>query len=277
MSILFILGLLILLTPSKIFAADVVINEYLPNPSGPSSEDTEWIELYNTTTASFDLTGWQLDDQEGGSAPYILPSGTTIAGNSYLTFEKSVTGIILNNTTDEVRLLNAASEAVEVYAYEETDEDSSFGRQSDGSDEWITFTTPSKNASNATGVVPTQTPTPTTEPTRTPTPTKITPTKQPTPTKLPTVTPVKIALTKKVTVSPTVKNADNKDTYPTVVLGARAQRNPSPTASSQQSAKVLGVAKNNIGAGFMSAGGLLLIACAILMFYIRRKHGESTY
>lgn len=101
-----ILFLLVLfLFPFPIFAS-VAINEILPNPSGASTEESEFIELYNSGDSSVDLGGWKLDDEtDGGSSPYTIASGTAIPAKSYLVFEKSQTNIALNNTGDIVQLV----------------------------------------------------------------------------------------------------------------------------------------------------------------------------
>ena len=53
--------------PSFVFS-QVVINEYsCSNVSGPTDaygEREDWIELYNTTAAAVDLTGWYLSDNQ---------------------------------------------------------------------------------------------------------------------------------------------------------------------------------------------------------------------
>ncbi|PIP18011.1 MAG: hypothetical protein COX43_01145, partial [Parcubacteria group bacterium CG23_combo_of_CG06-09_8_20_14_all_35_9] len=41
---------------------DIVINEFV---SDPADDDTEWIELYNTTQNEIDLTDWTIEDNTG--------------------------------------------------------------------------------------------------------------------------------------------------------------------------------------------------------------------
>lgn len=173
---------LILPLASKTYAA-VVINEFLPNPSGPSSEDTEWIELFNTEGSPVILDNWKLDDIEGGGAsPYTIASGTAIQANGYLSFEKSVTGVGLNNTGDTIRLINSSGTVVDSYSFTSTTEDISIGRTIDGDGSFVTCQTQTKGSPNNC-VIPTSTPTLTLTPTKTPTnaPTN-TPTNTPTPT-----------------------------------------------------------------------------------------------
>ena len=73
----------------------VKINEFLPNPHTVLDDGTEvsdddgreWVELYNSSGAAVDLTGWKL--QWGGSPSYsggevVLPAGTNIPANGFL-------------------------------------------------------------------------------------------------------------------------------------------------------------------------------------------------
>lgn len=195
--------LLFLLIRSPI-QATVVINEFLPNPSGPQSEDTEWIELYNIGPDSVDLAGWQLDDFDGGSSPYVIASGSSIPASAYLVFEKSTTNIALNNSDDTVRLLNAQSSVVDSHGYGSTSEDVSIGRTSNGGGSWVSCNSPTKGSSNNCSE-PTQTPTntpansPTNVPQTTNTPT-LGPTATPGPSKKPT--PIKTP-TPRISPSPT--------------------------------------------------------------------------
>ncbi|OFX03724.1 MAG: hypothetical protein A2W62_02780 [Alphaproteobacteria bacterium RIFCSPLOWO2_02_42_7] len=104
--ILTILGLFFIYKTSRAQEPAVIINEFLPNPEGKDS-DSEWIELFNSSSESVDLSGWFLDDIEGGSKTYEIPLGTLIAPKSYLVFNIQDTKIQLNNTGgDSVRLLD---------------------------------------------------------------------------------------------------------------------------------------------------------------------------
>jgi len=89
-------------TPS--YADTLKINEFLPDPDG-SDTTAEFIELYNSGGVAVDLSGWQLDDADGGSTPYTIPTGTSMRAGAYLAFFRSETKIALNNEGDSVRLL----------------------------------------------------------------------------------------------------------------------------------------------------------------------------
>jgi hypothetical protein len=64
----------------------VVINEVMAHSHGTAPD---WIELYNTTGAAIDISGWYLSDNDANLKKYRIADGTTIAGsgpNRYMVF-----------------------------------------------------------------------------------------------------------------------------------------------------------------------------------------------
>src|SRR3989304_4964631 len=82
---------------------NVIISEILPHPA--TDTDDEFIELYNSGTKTIDLSGWYLDDGEGGSTPFLIPDNTQILPGRFLVFYKKETKISLNDSGDVARLL----------------------------------------------------------------------------------------------------------------------------------------------------------------------------
>lgn len=275
-SLLLLSSVFFLFSAQIVFASDIVINEYLPNPEG-SSETSEWIEIFNTTDSEIDLSGWKLDDIEsGGSGVYTLPSGSIISGKGYFILERSVSGIILNNDSDKIRLLNSADQIIDEYNYLETEENIFYGRKIDGGSEWVEFSESTKGSSNNDGsIIPTATltPEPTNEPTNTSVPSKTpTPVKSPTVTLIPTETKVP---TKKI--SPTVKKSPTpRNPTPTKksekkVLAETSAINPTGSLKPTKVVQVKGSWGFNPGIISLSIGGILLIGCGILLFYMKKK------
>ncbi len=120
--------------------SQIVISEALPNPEG--SDEAEWIELYNPSGESFDLSGWKLDDDEGGSRPYKITDGTIIKPGQFMVFKKEQTKLALNNTYDSVRLLDPDSEMFFETSYDDVTEGASFSRDESGNFKWTTKPTP---------------------------------------------------------------------------------------------------------------------------------------
>jgi hypothetical protein len=131
-------------------AADlIVINEFLPAPSVLYT--VEWIELYNPSGVDVNLEGYILDDLiGGGTGSYTLPANTIILAGGFLIFNQSTTGIALNNAGgDDVNLIKPDGTTVQdTYSYSSISYDVSYGRETDGSSTWTTFTSPTPGASN---------------------------------------------------------------------------------------------------------------------------------
>ncbi len=120
----------------KIYPKKIFINEFLPNPIGKDAGDEEnpgeWIELYNNSDQIIDIGGWQVDDEEGGSKPFIFPENTLIAPESFLVFSRQVTGLALNNDGDEVRFLLPTGVVFQKITYEKAPEGQSSARTAEG-------------------------------------------------------------------------------------------------------------------------------------------------
>lgn len=149
--------------------AQILINEYLPNPSGAKTEESEFVELINTGTESVDISGFILDDAEyAGSDPYVIASGTVVSPGGYVVFTKAVTGLSLNNGGDSVRLVDRTGAVVDIHSYTSTDEDIPYGRSPDSG--WTVCQSATPGSSNSCHV-PTVTPIPPPTATASPKPT----------------------------------------------------------------------------------------------------------
>jgi len=82
---------------------EIWITEIFPNPFG--SDEQEYIELYNPGDEPIQLSGYALDDGEGGSAPYVFDGSATLFAGTYGVYKKTQTGISLNNSVDSARVL----------------------------------------------------------------------------------------------------------------------------------------------------------------------------
>lgn len=129
--------------PSVYTVADLVINEVVPDPSSGS----EWVELYNPTSGTIDLSGAYIDDiAGGGGAPKQIAAGQTIAAGGHWTMD---TNSFFNNGGDDVRLLMPdGSTVVDSYTYSSSSSGQSWYRTPDGGSWSGSMGTPTKNASN---------------------------------------------------------------------------------------------------------------------------------
>lgn len=122
-------------------AGEVVINEFVANSA------TEWVELYNTTNKTLDLSGHYIDDvASGGGAPKPIAGGTIISPGGFYVMEFSS---FLNNGGDDVRFLDPAQTALDSKSYTSATAEYSWYRFPDGGT-WsgVETDSPSKGSSN---------------------------------------------------------------------------------------------------------------------------------
>ena len=100
-SVLFLVGLI---GPVYAQTADhVVINEVDINPTGDDSKSiSEWMEIYNPTESSIDLSGWEVASTTVLKKTLTLPSGTVILPGGFLKF--SYTTIWFTDSNESVEL-----------------------------------------------------------------------------------------------------------------------------------------------------------------------------
>ncbi|MFE9093370.1 lamin tail domain-containing protein [Streptomyces sp. NPDC007264] len=111
----------------------VKVNEFLMAPSS----GTEWVELYNPTASTVDVSGYSIDDAAGGGgSPKQIPSGTTIpaGGRWVMDFASG----FLNNTGSEsvrfLKIVGGVETVYDTYSYSlgSTQYDKVFHRAADG-------------------------------------------------------------------------------------------------------------------------------------------------
>jgi beta-lactamase superfamily II metal-dependent hydrolase len=110
----------------------VVFSEVFYDTPGTDSEE-EWIELYNNSLVTVDLTGWKITDNNGGGSTYTIPPGYTIAPGTYFTIAVNSTGFTglygydadlygylpgLNNDGDALILTNKDAVEMDAVAWE---------------------------------------------------------------------------------------------------------------------------------------------------------------
>ncbi len=100
--------------------AKLIISEFMPNPEG--SDDSEWIELFNSGEETIDLTGFSLGDNSSRLFYLDTDCGLDLSlpAGGYLLVEKSISGISLNNSSgDSVNLYNPQGVLQEKVEYRE--------------------------------------------------------------------------------------------------------------------------------------------------------------
>jgi len=150
-------------TPTSAPAQLVAINEFMPRPGRDWNNDglintgDEFIELINHGTISVNISGWTLDDEANlGSEPYVLPSRVLQPGERVV-YYGSVTGLLLSDGGDGVRLLKPNGSLIDALNYSVVSyPDQSFCRLPDngGLDDWNRNCYPTPGLANSLGGAP---------------------------------------------------------------------------------------------------------------------------
>jgi hypothetical protein len=104
--------------------AGIRLSEFMADPKETGMN--EWVELSNDAETVADLSGWAIDDADGGGSPYRLPQGSVIAPHGLLLVE--LPKALFNNTGDSVRLLGPDGSVADEYRYSQGAPDLSFCR-----------------------------------------------------------------------------------------------------------------------------------------------------
>lgn len=85
------------------------ISEVVPNPAEPKKDaNDEFIEIYNSNSKPFDLSGFILQVGTTTIHKYTFPDGTTIEPKQFSAFYSSDTNLSLSNSEGQVKLLDPA-------------------------------------------------------------------------------------------------------------------------------------------------------------------------
>lgn len=80
----------------------IVINEWLPNPTGADATG-EWVELFNTGDQAISVIGWQLKTKGGGKT--VLTG--ELGAHEYAVLKRADTKLTLRNTDEGLFLYDA--------------------------------------------------------------------------------------------------------------------------------------------------------------------------
>ncbi len=159
-------AILILLTllPCIIGAQSVVINEFSASNINGLEDNLgkypDWIELYNTTNATINLTGYYLSDKIDNPTKWQIPAGVVIPANDHQVFicdgrdEMSFSGIHTNFKLTQMKqeyivLSDPSGTPIDfIQMVNPTQQDHARGRMTDGAVEWGVTTQPSPNQVN---------------------------------------------------------------------------------------------------------------------------------
>jgi hypothetical protein len=134
--------------PSAIILMNEVYSRGIPDAP-------DWIELYNASTFSADISGYKLYDsggKSGSKAKKEIPAGTTIpAGGFYVMVvdDGTASGFGLSSGGETAWFENASGTILDTIAFPAMAETESFGRLPDGSANWQLLASITKGSPNS--------------------------------------------------------------------------------------------------------------------------------
>lgn len=134
----------------------VVINEVESNGGTPG----DWVEVYNRSTETIDISGWTIVDNNAGHTPAPAPAATVLAPGGFFVYEESLLGFGLGSG-DSATLADASGTVVDSTTWLDH-VDVSWARCADGDGDFRATPASTKGALNACSDVPGETPAPTT-------------------------------------------------------------------------------------------------------------------
>lgn len=121
------------------------LTELLPNPASPQTDAAdEFIELYNSNDAVFELTGFKL---VAGKRSYTFPAGTLIEPKSFVAYFSADTRLALSNSGGRAQLLDPFGNIIAQTEPYGTAKDGQAWALANGTWHWTT--TPTPKAANA--------------------------------------------------------------------------------------------------------------------------------
>jgi hypothetical protein len=118
---------------------NVVINEILPHSENPAVP--QFIELYNHSTNSVDISGCILTD-DPTTNKFVIPSGTMIGPASFISFTQPQFGFTLNGAGETLYFIQSdGSRVLDAVQFGAQADGVSYGRWPDGANDFYAFTT----------------------------------------------------------------------------------------------------------------------------------------
>lgn len=136
----------------------VLVNEVLANTD---STMVDFVELYNSTNAEVDISGWYLTDNSSKPTKYKIPANTKIPAGGYLAIKADVysagdSGFNFDAHGEDVFIFEADAEGNLTgynhgYSFGEVSNNISFGRHTNSMDEthFVPLATPTPGAANS--------------------------------------------------------------------------------------------------------------------------------
>lgn len=145
----------------NISAQSILINEVMQSNIDQLMVDNDfpdsWVELYNPTSASINVSGWRIGTKDDAGLCYCLPAANIPAGGHLVVYcDKEANGLHTDFRVDSgkgnIYLFDPQGTQVDMLALKKMPAPNvAYGRTSDGADEWYYEFTPTAGSANQGG------------------------------------------------------------------------------------------------------------------------------
>ncbi|HSU53049.1 MAG TPA: lamin tail domain-containing protein [Candidatus Dormibacteraeota bacterium] len=126
---------------------NVLINEFLAHSENVNVP--EFVELYNHSTGTVDISGCILTDNPANHA-FIIPPATLLGPGGFVSFNQAQLGFLLNGAGDTIYFLKPdATRILDAVQFEPQADGVSFGRWPDGANDFYPFTSTTPGTNNS--------------------------------------------------------------------------------------------------------------------------------
>jgi hypothetical protein len=129
-----------------------ILNQLVINEINASGDPFDFIELYNSTNAAIDISGYKVYDSGGIGVAYTIPDGTVIASQGFYLIETgsgSPQGQFgISSSGEDITLVNASNEMVDQLLKSDWPGTPLVARKLDGAAKWVVPVSETKGTSN---------------------------------------------------------------------------------------------------------------------------------
>jgi len=146
-------------TAQDIFINEVLADNYFINVDDDFSTFSDWIELANISSGAINIGGYFITDNIDDTTKWQIPSNTNIPAGGFMLFwcdaedyigDALHTNFRLDKTGEQLLLFNENKLLVDSLTFGDQADNTSFGRQSNGSSQWFYFAEPTPGSANTT-------------------------------------------------------------------------------------------------------------------------------
>ncbi|MBR3980016.1 MAG: Ig-like domain-containing protein [Bacteroidales bacterium] len=163
----FILQIVCILGFSMLSYSQVKFNEVQPSNSKTQMDPDfykykDWIELYNTSSSSVDISGYYITDNKDKPRKWQVPNGQSIGAGKYViiycdgedvTGKAMHTNFKLSTSGDKLYMYSSSMLLLDSVSIVDVETDYTYGRQVNGTGAWASLSRPTPGAANVSTTV----------------------------------------------------------------------------------------------------------------------------